>query len=180
MPSILTDQRIKDDCFDTRFPINALSVLKVKTFVNKDNVVIQAPEVLPIAYPSSINSLSKGLAATLDMPQQKIKLFLEKEVRAEIQEEKVEMSEDVEMEEEEERMMEQYNKRLVVKRNPRSDKGVKRGRNKVGQAKDEAGERESMMGEDVDAGDTSDLEKMKAPDVAEDKYPIDNLRGSEL
>ena len=180
MPSILTDQRIKDDCFDTRFPINALSVLKVKTFVNKDNVVIQAPEVLPIAYPSSINSLSKGLAATLDMPQQKIKLFLEKEVRAEIQEEKVEMSEDIEMDEEEERMMEQYNKRLVVKRNPRSDKGVKRGRNKVGQAKDEAGERESMMGEDVDAGDTSDLEKMKAPDVAEDKYPIDNLRGSEL
>ena len=90
------------------------------------------------------------------------------------------MSEDIEMEEEEERMMEQYNKRLVVKRNPRSDKGVKRGRNKVGQAKDEAGERESMMGEDVDAGDTSDLEKMKAPDVAEDKYPIDNLRGSEL
>jgi len=158
MPSILTDQKIKDDCFNTRFPINALSVLKVKTLVNKDNVVIQAPPVLPVSYPASINSLSKGLANTLDMPQQKIKLFLEKEVRVvQGQEEKVdELPAD-------EKMLEGN----VILRKRRSDAGVKRGRNKVGRKKDEKRERGEMSEEDFDVGGDVSVGDDDSTDVQE-------------
>jgi len=171
MPLILTDEKIKEDCFNTRFPINALSVLKVKTLVNKDNVVIQSPAVLPISYPSSINSLSKGLASTLDMPQQQVRLFLEKEVRAvvvdDVQVEKEKVADLVaELPDELE-----YVSITDVKtmRKPRSDAGVKRGRNAAGRRKAEKSERAAMAQEDyvVPDGETAEI-------------PEENLRGGEL
>ena len=142
-----------------------LSVLKVKTLVNKDNVVIQAPPVLPVSYPASINSLSKGLANTLDMPQQKIKLFLEKEVRAvQGQEEKVdELPAD-------EKMLEGN----VILRKRRSDAGVKRGRNAAGRRKDEKTERIAMDQEDFDVEDLVEVNREM------EEVPIENLRGGEL
>jgi hypothetical protein len=179
MPFILTDEKIKEDCFNTRFPIYALPVLKVKTLVNKDNVVIQAPPVLPISYPASINSLSKGLANTLDMPQQKIKLFLENEVRAvenevravQVEEEKVEELFD-ETPNELDEILE--NMKPIRFRKPRSDAGVKRGRNAAGRRKDESIERNSMDKEDFDVQDLEEVNREM------EEVPIANLRGGEL
>jgi len=173
MPSILTDEKIKEMCFNTRFPIYALPVLKVKTLVNKDNVVIQAPPVLPISYPASINSLSKGLANTLDMPQQKIKLFLENEVRAvQVEEEKVEELFDESPNELDEII--EYMQPMRGFRRPRSDAGVKRGRNAAGRRKDEKTERIAMDQEDFDVEDLEEVNREM------EEVPIENLRGGEL
>ena len=89
MPSIITDEKIKEDCFDMRFPIAALNVLKP---TGSGVQGIKAPP-LPLYYPASIKSLGVGLAKTSGLPQAQVVNFIERKVRQEIaglEEEKVE------------------------------------------------------------------------------------------
>ena len=97
MPSILTDEKIKEDCFDTRFPIAALNVLKP---TGRGVPSIRAPPI-PLYYPASIKSLGEGLAKTSGLPQAQVVNFIERKVRQEIaglEEEKVEELPEVEIE----------------------------------------------------------------------------------
>ena len=89
MPSIITDEKIKEDCFDMRFPIAALNVLKP---TGSGVQGIKAPP-LPLYYPASIKSLGVGLAKTSGLPEAQVVNFIERKVRQEIaglEEEKVE------------------------------------------------------------------------------------------
>ena len=89
MPSIITDEKVKEDCFDMRFPIAALNVLKP---TGSGVQGIKAPP-LPLYYPASIKSLGIGLAKTSGLPQDQVVNFIERKVRQELaglEEEKVE------------------------------------------------------------------------------------------
>ena len=99
MPSIITDEKIKEDCFDMRFPIAALNVLKP---TGSGVQGIKAPP-LPLYYPASIKSLGVGLAKTSGLPEAQVVNFIERKVRQEIaglEEEKVEELPELDIEEE--------------------------------------------------------------------------------
>ena len=99
MPSIITDEKIKEDCFDMRFPIAALNVLKP---TGSGVQGIKAPP-LPLYYPASIKSLGAGLAKTSGLPEAQVVNFIERKVRQEIaglEEEKVEELPELDIEEE--------------------------------------------------------------------------------
>ena len=78
MPSIITDQMVMEDCFDKRFPIKAVTMLKP---AGQPSPGIQQPPPRAMYYPASIESLGKGIGKTTGIGGQRAVAFVNERVR---------------------------------------------------------------------------------------------------
>ena len=78
MPSIITDQMVMEDCFDKRFPIKAVTMLKP---AGQPSPGIQQPPPRAMYYPASIESLGKGIGKTTGIGGQRAVAFVNNRVR---------------------------------------------------------------------------------------------------